>query len=51
MTWIKYIIKDLETTVKLTLEVDDNTYVLERINSQKWGIDKLTGEKVFKGNI
>ena len=46
----KYIIKDLETVVRLTLDVEGNEYVLERKNEQKWGVDKLTGEKLFKGN-
>ena len=46
----KYIIKDLETVVRLTIDVEGNEYVLERKNEQKWGVDKLTGEKIFKGN-
>lgn len=46
----KYVIKDLESSVRLTIDVDDNNYVLERKNQQKWGVDKLTGEKSFKGN-
>lgn len=46
----KYVIKDLETEIELTLDVDGNTYVLVRKNKQKWGVDKLTGAKTFKGN-
>lgn len=46
----KYVIKDLESSVKLTIDVDGNNYILERKNQQKWGVDKLTGEKSFKGN-
>lgn len=46
----KYVIKDLESSVRLTIDVDGNNYILERKNQQKWGVDKLTGEKSFKGN-
>lgn len=46
----KYVIKDLETVVRLTIDIEGNEFVLERKNQQKWGVDKLTGEKVFKGN-
>lgn len=46
----EFIIKDLETKVVLTIDVDGLEYSLERSNKQKWVVDKLTGVKVFKGN-
>lgn len=46
----EFVIKDLETKVVLTLDVDGLEYSLERSNKQKWVVDKLTGAKVFKGN-
>lgn len=46
----EFVIKDLETEVKLIVEVDNNEYVLVRRSKQKWAVNKITGEKDFKGN-
>ena len=46
----EFVIKDLETEVELNLEVDGINYTLIRKSKQKWSVDKLTGEKNFKGN-
>jgi len=43
-------ITGLETSVEVTLTVDEFNYVLKRVQTEKWKVDKYTGERKKEGN-
>ena len=45
-----FLVKNLETSVKLEIEIDGVVYNLERINKQKWKTNQDTLEEEYIGN-
>jgi len=43
-------ITGIETSVEVALAVDELNYVLKRVQTEKWKVDKYTGERKKEGN-